>query len=106
MAVTQSNKIEDIPVISFEEFFARVRQVGVPAEEKPPLQLPADEKEQWALLAPYVGRPLKDIPRALILLFTSQTSQVRDGNQVQVIIRKLPPAEKQVQSSSMEEVFI
>ena len=97
---------EDIPTITFEEFLAMVRNTGVKADEDLPHNLPSLEAEQWALLAPYVGKPLKEIPKTLVLLFTSQTVSVRDGNTIQQSIRKLPAAEKQMREADEEEIFI
>lgn len=52
---------------------------GLPIEasEGIPVSKPKEAGGQWALLKPYLGRPLRDIPRGLILLFT-----VEEGRQV------------------------
>jgi hypothetical protein len=104
MAAAQA-KVEEVPIITFEEFLSRVRAVGVGVEESAPLQMPTTPEQQWALLKPHVGKPLKDIPKSLVLLFTSSTQAGnRTGKDVQGRLRTLPAAERQVMAE--EEVFI
>ncbi len=107
MAAPVANKIEDIPTITFEELMAKVRQVGVDvADGSIPTALPSTELEQWALLKPYVGRPLKDIPKGLILLFTSTQGDAVTGQMAQAGLRALPPAERQARTRGVEDDFI
>ena len=55
-----------------DDICAQVRCCGV-AEAAGCGSLPTTSEAQWALLAPFVGRPVWDVPASLVLLFTATT---------------------------------
>lgn len=95
-------------VLSLADFQAAIRSEGVPLADAAsvPIAKPQDAKAQWDLLKPYVGRPLRDIPAALVLLFATQTGKLKTGTQLAQAIRSLPLQERMASSSSDSEEFI
>lgn len=90
------------------KLWVAVVEEGLPAEEQVgvPTHLPATPEEQWALLAPYVGRPVRDIPKGLVLLFTTPAGDKSSTALMQGIL-KLPAHQRQVSiASSSDSVFI
>lgn len=91
--------------MTLSEFNAAIRERGVPITDDIPTSLPPDAAGQWDLLAPYVGRPLRDIPKGIVLLFAASTPHMVNGVTLATMLRALPPQERMF-VSEMEEVFI
>lgn len=93
--------------LTFSEMLEEVRRVGVQVgtEAGVPQAIPPSMKEAWALLAPYVGRPLRDIPKGLVLLFVTSGKGVMTGIAVADKVRSLPVLDRMM-SSDKDEVFI
>ena len=98
----------EVEALTLEAFHTKVREMGVPADETVPAALPTSAEEQWALLTPYVGKPLREIPKGLVLLFTANQggTRARVGRDFTQRVRALPPRERMVFEEVEEEAFI
>jgi len=100
-------QVQESPV---EMFQRQIRLLGVPGDLGVQT-LPPEAEGQWALLAPYLGRPLREIPPMLILLFSpAETQWERRGFTwvhawMHAQLQCLPPAQTMVLPASTS-VFI
>lgn len=94
---------------SRRKLLVQVAELGLPIEEQAgiPTSLPAGADDQWALLKPYVGRPIRDIPKGLVILFTVPAAEQASRHLTGKIVA-LPPSVRQqaILSASSENVFI
>jgi hypothetical protein len=87
-------------VMSLEDFQAAIRTEGVSIDAGAPSELPKEDSAKLDLLRPYFGKPMREVPRWVLLLFGMQDEKAVKGETAMKLVRALPLPERMASDSS------